>query len=32
MARIAALDKEKRYFNMPYEEQKRLFGGFKLWD
>ena len=32
MAHIAALDKEKRYFNMPYEEQKRLFGGFKLWD
>jgi diketogulonate reductase-like aldo/keto reductase len=32
MARIAALDKEKRYFNMPYEEQKRLFGNFKLWD
>jgi diketogulonate reductase-like aldo/keto reductase len=32
MVRIAALDKEKRYFNMPYEEQKRMFGGFKLWD
>jgi diketogulonate reductase-like aldo/keto reductase len=32
MARIAALNKEKRYFNMPYEDQKRMFGGFKLWD
>lgn len=32
MERIAALNKEKRYFNMPYEEQKRLFGSFKLWD
>jgi diketogulonate reductase-like aldo/keto reductase len=32
MARIDALDKEQRYFNMPYEEQKRMFGGFKLWD
>jgi diketogulonate reductase-like aldo/keto reductase len=32
MARIEALDKEQRYFNMPYDEQKRLFGGFKLWD
>ena len=32
MARIGALDKEQRYFNMPYEEQKRMFGGFKLWD
>jgi diketogulonate reductase-like aldo/keto reductase len=32
MARIATLDKEKRYFNMPYDEQKRLFGSFKLWD
>lgn len=32
MGRIATLNKEKRYFNMPYDEQKRLFGGFKLWD
>jgi diketogulonate reductase-like aldo/keto reductase len=32
MARIAKLDKEQRYFTMPYDEQKRMFGGFKLWD
>ena len=32
MQRIAALNKEQRYFNMPYEEQKRRFGAYELWD
>ena len=28
MSQIRALDKEARYFNMPYEEQKRWFSGW----
>ncbi len=32
MQQIRSLDKESRFFNMPYEDQKRLFGGFELFD
>ena len=32
MDAIRNLDKEARYFNMPYETQKRMFGGFELTD
>ncbi len=32
MQQIRSLDKESRFFNMPYEDQKRMFGGFELVD
>ncbi len=32
MQQIRSLDKEKRYFNMSYEDQKRWFGGYELND
>ena len=32
MQQIHSLDKEKRYFNMSYEDQKRWFGGYELND
>ena len=32
MDAIRNLDKEARYFNMPYETQKRMFGGYQLVD
>ena len=32
MKRIAALNKEKRYFNMSYEQIKAWMGGYELWD
>ena len=32
MEAIRNLDKEARYFNMPYETQKRMFGGYQLVD
>ena len=32
MKRIAALNKEKRYFNMSYEQIKAWMGDYKLWD
>jgi hypothetical protein len=28
MGQIRSLDKEVRYFNMPYEEQKKWFSGW----
>jgi diketogulonate reductase-like aldo/keto reductase len=32
MERIHKLNKERRYFNMPYEQQKAVFGSYKLYD
>ena len=32
MNQIAALNKEKRYFNMSYEQIKAWMGGYELWD
>ena len=32
MKQIAALNKEKRYFNMSYEQIKSWMGDYKLWD
>jgi diketogulonate reductase-like aldo/keto reductase len=32
MKKIHKLNKEKRYFNMPYEQQKQMFGSYKLYD
>ncbi|MBQ1734201.1 MAG: aldo/keto reductase [Lachnospiraceae bacterium] len=32
MKQIAALNKEKRYFNMSYEQIKAWMGDYELWD
>jgi diketogulonate reductase-like aldo/keto reductase len=32
MEKIHKLNKERRYFNMPYEQQKQMFGSYKLYD
>jgi diketogulonate reductase-like aldo/keto reductase len=32
MEKIHKLNKERRYFNMPYEQQKEMFGSYKLYD
>ena len=32
MARMEALDQEKRYFNMTYDQIKAWMGDYKLWN
>ncbi len=32
MQEIAALNKEQRFFNMPYEQAKKAFSSYELWD
>lgn len=32
MAQMHALNSERRYFNMPYEDQVRYFGSWSIWD
>ena len=32
LKQIAALNKEKRYFNMSYEQIKAWMGDYELWD